>query len=1346
MEGAERRIPGEGLLKRMEERTRRRPRLGMTPAFYTRLGLEDPWAVPGEPEAAAPGPDGMVFLSAAPYYAMLKKLAAARKRRDRRLARYADARSGGGLRAVSRKWPGETAMPTPRIAALSLDSMQLPTAAPVAAAPVSTFGNVTEVPYVREAYVPAPRVSAWDTTPFVPARVVRGGTVSPAANAGARLARATAAAERTELTRSMSPQAVRAVARAERQIVEEGGSTEIVRVVRRTRLARPVVRVVEEYVASAAPAPAERAALRGTPRAANTTSRSPGSRSPSVQMATVAQAAEIDRAAAGALAAPERGEAMRPAATGRAPATQRAAARAERPRESSGGLSASPVSSARTTAGRPLAASPLARPAAPAAAAGPGPGSLPARRSAAAPARTVAVEAFEAAEPGVGAPIPARRVARLAASSAAVARAFSFAAAPAAAPASARSLRTSRLEVQASGAVVRHRAPAVASLANLALVAPIGAGVAPAEAAAPGPRAPTRGSVAAVPTSPSGVPSIPAPTVGSASPAAARPVAAPVLAGAPAARPGVVPVAGAPSQPSLPAAAVSLPTASARVLSGADRTPGEPLEAEAPAPRAEGSAARAARRASAPIGASSVPSPVAAEAGALPLPARSVRRAAAVRLESGAFVPAAQVPELLGPVVEAATPRATTDRLLDRSATEPVRARPAPAAAPERVLPVFGERSDAPVGAAAAPAARSILGESVAPARAALARVVVPEAGPAVGWAAARLADPAAPPSRSALRRVTPPSVVLAAPAAEAEPIQTEAPASQARRVSGARPAPARADAVVPVAQPVRAAARKRRAGQVAAAGERSEAAATVRRAERSEAGAAVAAPARGQVRRSGPLSWARTVAEAPLVGSFAAPTARRASSTLPSAAARGTGGSAASIAAVVARGASQRGPEAIFAQAPAAEALAELQAAGLVQSTWSPSTPVRTPSGTYVSARVAAAMPNLAVIPAITGPVGVSTAAPVPGARTPARSPEVRFVAGGSAAPTEVARPTDWMAARAGISRATGYRGAMNVAPVPATLAIPTIGEPAAQLGTGLGRATTGAPGTRGGPARTARTVEGGTFIGAPRVRGGATERLPGEAQTADVAEQAARRAPRARLETTLAEVSTEQLGAEAPTWAARSDGTPRVRSAQGLFDSLARATTAEQVVQVIAARAGELTGPVPMNEPMRAVVEQLRQELRSPAAGPEAELLRTRAPDVQAPEASVLRPRRAADPVASSALVRRGGTRPVRSSAIVKSSGGGDDRVSKLVKRLTDLIHLAENERRLSEAQRQVRMAEDTAAARAEGSAPIGASGSNTKLDIEVFSREVLEVVNRELEHRRERRTEDGDESGTW
>ena len=121
--------------------------------------------------------------------------------------------------------------------------------------------------------------------------------------------------------------------------------------------------------------------------------------------------------------------------------------------------------------------------------------------------------------------------------------------------------------------------------------------------------------------------------------------------------------------------------------------------------------------------------------------------------------------------------------------------------------------------------------------------------------------------------------------------------------------------------------------------------------------------------------------------------------------------------------------------------------------------------------------------------------------------------------------------------------------------------------------------------------------------------------------------------------------------------------------------------------------------------------------------------------------------EPVASSASVHRGTTRPVRSSATVRGAGGADDRVSKLVKRLTDLIHLAETERRLSDARGQVRMAEDTAAARAEGSAPVsGGSGEGGKLDVEVFAREVLEVVNRELETRRERRTEDGDETSWW
>ncbi|MBM4393677.1 MAG: hypothetical protein FJ090_21335 [Deltaproteobacteria bacterium] len=235
--------------------------------------------------------------------------------------------------------------------------------------------------------------------------------------------------------------------------------------------------------------------------------------------------------------------------------------------------------------------------------------------------------------------------------------------------------------------------------------------------------------------------------------------------------------------------------------------------------------------------------------------------------------------------------------------------------------------------------------------------------------------------------------------------------------------------------------------------------------------------------------------------------------------------------------------------------------------------------------------------------------------------------------------------------------------------------------------------------------------------------------------------------MESTLIDMASDAPPAgAAPNWAQRAEGRPMVRSAQGLFDSLARATTAEQVVAVIAQRAGGFAGSVPLTEPMREVVEQIRQEISAPAEIAEPVVLATRAPEVEAPRATVLRGTRV-EPVRGSARTSRGNVRPVRSSAVVRGPGGGDDRISKLVKRLTDLIHLAEDQRRLSEAQSQVRMAEDTAAARAEGSAPLGqSSAGGVKLDIERFAREVLEVVNRELELRRERRMEDSDESGWW
>jgi hypothetical protein len=106
-------------------------------------------------------------------------------------------------------------------------------------------------------------------------------------------------------------------------------------------------------------------------------------------------------------------------------------------------------------------------------------------------------------------------------------------------------------------------------------------------------------------------------------------------------------------------------------------------------------------------------------------------------------------------------------------------------------------------------------------------------------------------------------------------------------------------------------------------------------------------------------------------------------------------------------------------------------------------------------------------------------------------------------------------------------------------------------------------------------------------------------------------------------------------------------------------------------------------------------------------------------------------------------------RSSGARRSTGIGDDRVMKLARKLESLVHLAEGIGDRDAARRQVRMAEDSAAAKAEGQGGIGATEAGNRgrqLDIEALGREVLEMVNRELETRRERRQEDPDGHVWW
>lgn len=89
------------------------------------------------------------------------------------------------------------------------------------------------------------------------------------------------------------------------------------------------------------------------------------------------------------------------------------------------------------------------------------------------------------------------------------------------------------------------------------------------------------------------------------------------------------------------------------------------------------------------------------------------------------------------------------------------------------------------------------------------------------------------------------------------------------------------------------------------------------------------------------------------------------------------------------------------------------------------------------------------------------------------------------------------------------------------------------------------------------------------------------------------------------------------------------------------------------------------------------------------------------------------------------------------------------RLANRLEELIHLVDVEGRLLEARSQVRMAEESAPARAEGARSPDAppEGLESRESIELLHTEIREVVSRELDLMQERRmTEEDDESLWW
>ncbi|MCO4744010.1 MAG: hypothetical protein KC912_04430, partial [Proteobacteria bacterium] len=206
----------------------------------------------------------------------------------------------------------------------------------------------------------------------------------------------------------------------------------------------------------------------------------------------------------------------------------------------------------------------------------------------------------------------------------------------------------------------------------------------------------------------------------------------------------------------------------------------------------------------------------------------------------------------------------------------------------------------------------------------------------------------------------------------------------------------------------------------------------------------------------------------------------------------------------------------------------------------------------------------------------------------------------------------------------------------------------------------------------------------------------------------------------------------------------TKALRTDTGLFAALAKSNSTEDVVRVILERADG--------------VSAVRKELGAPAAALVERIVRTR--QQMANTDQVLRPGQnnasaapELDTLPGNAPARRGRSRSARTvrsmpgsflSSSQSSEGVGASGVMKLAGKLQQLIHLAESERRLKDAQAQVRMSQE----KPDSGGITGPAGApdDEAPDIGALQRDVLQAVMTELDLLRNRRQEDPDGLNRW
>jgi hypothetical protein len=160
----------------------RRPRIGFSPAFYARFGLEDPWMAGSFGGDPLQQEEAFTHLSGNSFYAHLAQLGRRRWRRDRR--EVSRQQNLAGLQTARRaRYPGESAgfgftslVPRSGLAGLALD-MHLPT--PVGAETAQELEPEADLGtswYRGRGFVPTqPSARPWHSVAHAPARVIRGG-------------------------------------------------------------------------------------------------------------------------------------------------------------------------------------------------------------------------------------------------------------------------------------------------------------------------------------------------------------------------------------------------------------------------------------------------------------------------------------------------------------------------------------------------------------------------------------------------------------------------------------------------------------------------------------------------------------------------------------------------------------------------------------------------------------------------------------------------------------------------------------------------------------------------------------------------------------------------------------------------------------------------------------------------------------------------------------------------------------------------------------------------------------------------------------------------------------------